>query len=204
MAEDVTQRLERLQRSIQAIVKDAMQRVPGELSAYILQFMEFTTSQKTQLGNRRVPPNTGNRIRTLYGNLTRAVTPGERGNISRVEVSGENLITAELGIDEKVKVQQGTRQGDLRYWKIHEFGGTIDHPGGTPYMVINGEARFVSNATAMKYAARGRQLKRTKAHSVTIKARPYLGPGFDDYMKDKAGYAGLIDDINTAIIDALE
>jgi len=205
MADAITERLDRLNRAILSIVKDAMQRVPLELSAYVLQNMTIGEQpRKTQLGNRRFDsPHGSNRLRTLYGNLTRAVTPGEPGNISRVEVNGANIITAELGIAEDTKVRQGKRTGTLRYWRIHEYGGTINHPGGTPYMVVKGQARFVSNATAAKYASRGRQLRRTKGHTISIPARPFLGPGLDQYMKDPAGYAGLIDKIETDIIDAL-
>lgn len=205
MADDATERLERLNRSILAIVKDAMQRVPEELSAYVLQNMTIGEQpRKTQLGNRRFDkPNTSNRLRTLYGNLTRAVQPGGPGNIARVEVNGANIIEASLGIAEDTKVRQGKRTGDLRYWRIHEYGGTVNSPGGTPYMVIKGEARFVSNATAAKYAARGRQLKRTKPHTIRIQARPFLEPGLQQYLNDPAGYRGLIDKIETDIIDAL-
>jgi len=64
------------------------------------------------------------------------------------------------------------------YAAIHEFGGTIQHPGGTAYFVKEGGlAVFVNNETAARYASRyGRELPRTKPHSITIPARPYLGP----------------------------
>lgn len=38
--------------------------------------------------------------------------------------------------------------GDVKYAGIHEFGGTINHPGGTPYIVTEAGAQFISKAAA--------------------------------------------------------
>lgn len=51
---------------------------------------------------------------------------------------------------------------------IHEFGATIQHPGGTPYTIDeNGLAHFVSKD-------KGEGLPKTKPHTITIPARSFL------------------------------
>lgn len=198
--EVITERLARLERDILAIVKSGAQTMPGAISAFVLDRMDYTQSKKAKGGRRVLPRNTGNRLRTLYGNLTRALTPGELGNISNVTTGGSKLVTVEFGFDENTKVKQGPRVGDLRYGLTHEYGDTIPHPGGTAYRVVNGKARFVSNEKAQAYYAKtGKQLPRTKAHTITIPARPYLRPGFKDFMDDPKGYAAFMDELVIAV-----
>lgn len=64
------------------------------------------------------------------------------------------------------------------YSAIHEFGGSINHPGGTAFFKgKEGDLIFVSNATAERYAAKhGRQMPRTKPHIIPMPARPFMGP----------------------------
>lgn len=63
------------------------------------------------------------------------------------------------------------------YAKIHEFGGTINHPGGTAYFVSSelGRAVFVSNASAM-----ADRLPRTRPHSIPMPERSYMRSGFEE------------------------
>lgn len=200
MSEIITERLARLERDILRIVKSGAQAIPGEMSEYVKDRMDFTQSKKAKRGRRVLPKNTGNRLRTLYGNLTRALTPGEKGNISKVTTGGSSLVTIEFGFDPTTKVKQGPRMGDLRYGLTHEYGDTIQHPGGTAYRVVKGKARFVSNEKAQAYYAKtGKELPRTKAHSITLPARPFLRPGFNDYMNDPKGYAAFIDQLIVAV-----
>lgn len=72
----------------------------------------------------------------------------------------------------RVMVQIGT---NVKYAAIHEYGGTIKHPGGTAYFVRDGKAVFISNA-----AAAGKNYPRTRAHSITMPARPFLRPAIKD------------------------
>lgn len=51
---------------------------------------------------------------------------------------------------------------------IHEFGATIDHPGGTPYMVTRDGVRFMPKS----YADSG--LRVTKPHKIKIPERSFL------------------------------
>lgn len=62
------------------------------------------------------------------------------------------------------------------YAKIHEFGGTINHPGGTAYFIKEGAgAVFVSNASAL-----ADRLPRTRPHAIPIPERSYMRSGFEE------------------------
>ncbi len=60
------------------------------------------------------------------------------------------------------------------YAAIHHFGGTIKHPGGTRFVIVNGEARFVKNSFV------GPVHGLTKAHPIPMPARPILGASKSD------------------------
>lgn len=64
------------------------------------------------------------------------------------------------------RVQIGTNKV---YAAIHQFGGTIKHPGGTRFVLIDGMARFVSNSLV------GPVSGVTKPHPIGMPARPMLG-----------------------------
>ena len=65
------------------------------------------------------------------------------------------------------------------YAAIQEFGGVINHPGGTPYFVgDSGVAYFVS-----KDSPGADKMAVTKAHQITLPARPYMAPAL---QKNKA------------------
>jgi len=62
--------------------------------------------------------------------------------------------------------------GNVPYAKIHEYGGTIHHPGGTAFFIsqlLGGRAFFVSNASALAAS-----LPRTKPHDIPIPERSYM------------------------------
>lgn len=59
-----------------------------------------------------------------------------------------------------------------RYGAIHEFGGVINHPGGTSYFRRpGGLAAWVGKASPL-----ARLLPKTKPHQIRIPARPYVRP----------------------------
>jgi phage gpG-like protein len=60
--------------------------------------------------------------------------------------------------------------GDVKYAAIHEFGGIIQHPGGTAYMMVAGRATFVSNLVAETAAIAGR----TRPHAIEMPERSFL------------------------------
>jgi len=58
------------------------------------------------------------------------------------------------------------------YSRIQQEGGTINHPGGTPYIILGkGLARFIKKSSVDKQK---KKVKYTKAHKITLPARPYL------------------------------
>ncbi len=71
-------------------------------------------------------------------------------------------------------------RSEAPYAKIQEFGGTFEHPGGTPYFMRDGKPVFVSN----KGQGAFHNLPRTKPHSITLPARPYMRPARDKKRKD--------------------
>lgn len=79
---------------------------------------------------------------------------------------------------------------NLPYSAIHQFGGTIKHPGGTRYQVIGtGMAVFVSNAF------NGPTTGVTKAHDIPIPARPYMPMDEDGNLQPEASVA-IFDDVD--------
>lgn len=79
----------------------------------------------------------------------------------------------------KLKWAFGT---NLDYARIHELGGTINHPGGTAYKIVGpGKAAFVSNANATA------NMKRTKPHPIVMPARPFLRPVINTKKKQMQG-----------------
>ncbi len=79
-------------------------------------------------------------------------------------------ITARSGDD---YVEYGTNrvQGAI----LH-YGGDIDHPGGTPYIVIGGRAKFLRKDG--EYPA---GVKFTRPHTITLPPRPYLVVQDEDF-----------------------
>lgn len=73
---------------------------------------------------------------------------------------------------------------NVEYARIHEFGGTIAHPGGTHYFIgKDGMAVFVSEKKGLQMALEGKKLGRTKPHNITLPARPYLRPSLNNNKK---------------------
>ena len=73
------------------------------------------------------------------------------------------------------KAKVGT---NVKYAKIHEYGGKIDHPGGTAYFPTEkGQVRFISNK-----AAAGHNYPRTQAHKIKIPPRPFLRPAVNQEL----------------------
>ncbi len=83
--------------------------------------------------------------------------------------------------------------GNIPYAAIHEYGGIIHHPGGTPYFIegLTGMAVFVSIAAALN-----RNLPVTRAHDIPIPERSYMRTGLAD-MK-----TAIIDGMSEAVGEA--
>ena len=106
--------------------------------------------------------NTGERIRRITGLLFKSLDRNGAGNIYEMKQT-----------DTGFTVTYGSR---VPYARIHEYGGTIRHPGGTPYFIKNGELIFVRKRNPI--AAR---LPKTKPHPIRIPARPYLTPALREF-----------------------
>lgn len=128
-----------------AWLEDLPNRVRAELvrqmrtDAYDLKTYIVTTKLSGQVLNRRT------------GNLAGAVN-------FRVE---EN----EGGVSGIVAISRAA----VPYAAIHEYGGTIKHPGGTAYMVGDWGSIFIANARSIAAS-----LPRTRPHSIPMPARSYM------------------------------
>jgi len=61
----------------------------------------------------------------------------------------------------------------VRYGAIHEFGGTIHHPGGTAYWIdASGMMRFVSNDMASR--VHSGEFPRTRPHDIVMPERSFM------------------------------
>lgn len=68
------------------------------------------------------------------------------------------------------------------YARIHQEGGVIRHPGGTPY-ILTPFARFISLSKAKELESLGKKVRYTKAHNITMPPRPFIVLTEDD-MRD--------------------
>lgn len=66
---------------------------------------------------------------------------------------------------------------NVEYARIHEFGGTINHPGGTAYIMIDGRFQPVRNENAKPW------MRRTKPHAINMPARPFMRPALRNNAK---------------------
>jgi hypothetical protein len=85
--------------------------------------------------------------------------------------------TAEFSTDTNLSAGAGGGAG-VKYAKIHEYGGTIHHPGGTAFFIdqaMGGRAVFVSNASAMAAS-----LPRTQPHDIPMPERSYMRSGLQE------------------------
>lgn len=95
-------------------------------------------------------------------------------NRSTVLEGSIDVVDYAAEVAEGVKGSWGSR--DVEYALAHELGATIEHPGGTAYMIgDDGKAVFVSNDSPA-----AAELPRTKPHQIVLPARPYLRPAADE------------------------
>ena len=66
------------------------------------------------------------------------------------------------------------------YAAAHQFGVTFTHPGGTPYIVLEDGAHFISKKKADELESEGRSVKFTGPHQITIPPRPPIVLTEDD------------------------
>lgn len=75
-----------------------------------------------------------------------------------------------------IRVSAGTP-----YSAIHQYGGVINHPGGTPYWVGKDKTpKYMSKSKAKELIQKGKTVKYTQPHTITVPPRPYLTLTQDD------------------------
>lgn len=103
--------------------------------------------------------------RNIYRASAPGTPPGWRtGTLARSIVSGKSGF---------LRYKIGT---NLEYARIHELGGTINHPGGTFYTIGPNGAVFLGADKAAQVRQRGGFVGRTRPHPITMPPRPFLVP----------------------------
>jgi phage gpG-like protein len=103
--------------------------------------------------------------RNVYRSSPPGTPPGWRtGRLAR------SITTQRAGA---LRYQIGT---NLEYAAIHEFGGTINHPGGTFYVMFGGVPTFIKKSQVNSLRRRGLFVGQTSAHAIQMPRRPFLIP----------------------------
>lgn len=104
---------------------------------------------------------------------------GKKVNIGSLEnliKSASKKYSIRVGIigEKATQIHEGTNLTNAQLGAAHEFGATINNPGGQPYIILeNGQARFVKkDSEAGRKAIREGRV--TKPHTITLPARSFL------------------------------
>lgn len=109
--------------------------------------------------------------------ITTGSVSGKSHKPSRAETPPNNdtgVLASHIFVRQKKPLNAQVRS-EAVYARIQEFGGTIQHPGGTPYFMRDGKPVFVSNSGAGAFHG----LPKTKPHEIVLPSRPYLRPARD-------------------------
>lgn len=132
--------------------------MPASVNLSLMKAMTVLTIKlKDNIINNKL---SGQVLNKISGNLIRSIQQTVTGNSYQVKGS---VFSA----------------GDVKYAAIHEYGGTIQHPGGTAYIIDSKTkmAVFISNA-----AAEGKNYPRTAAHEITMPERSYMRTAFAEFQ----------------------
>ena len=106
-----------------------------------------------------------------------------------IRLTDQGFVTVGIQGAEAQKTHEGGLT-NVQLGNVHEYGATIQHPGGTPYLrgptAGPGQARFISKATADGLP---RAVPVTKAHEITIPERSFMRATLD---ANRSKYADLI------------
>lgn len=86
-------------------------------------------------------------------------------------------------VEENSGVTTGTvfiSPSQVPYAGVHEFGGTIKHPGGTAYSISSAGSRFIPNSDDRVGILRTLGYV-TKAHDIPMPERSYMRSGLKDF-----------------------
>ena len=162
-----------LKTALPKIMKRAMQDAQIAVAGYIGANMATRAvsaayrsgASDTPFANstNRNPAKGEGTLRVASGRLFKSFQTGKEGNIAEVSIV-EGAATLKIG-------------SSVPYAAIHEYGGAVANPGGTPYMIVDGgRVLFLKKGDP-------RGIGTTKAHSITIPARPYLAPALAQFEK---------------------
>lgn len=167
---DIAAKLSDLLKRVPNIVADAVKAMPYKFGDYVGLHMGVENRNPAY-------PHSNASLFVKSGALLRAVSvPGSPGYGTKVKKE-KGVYKLVVGIDEDV----------IPYAMIHEYGGTIEHPGGTPYMIVEGgKAVFLKKGD-------DRAIGKTKPHDIKIEARPYIAPAMKEFSEDGAGLQGVFD-----------
>lgn len=105
-------------------------------------------------------------------------TPGSPPGVRTNRLKGS---IASVKTGKKMQRKVGT---NVEYARIQEFGGTINHPGGTHYIMTDDGPRFLRDEKALEMKLEGKFVGVTKPHPITLPPRPFMAPGL---RNSKAG-----------------
>lgn len=157
--------------NLKAKARDVLKQAPYMMQAYIGTNMTRTSAASAARG---LGPNRTTRLRLVTGNLFQSFAPNNPNNVTEFSESGD-VVTMAYG-------------SKVVYAAIHEYGGTIRHPGSNKWQVF----RIGNKTIYTSY---------TKPHNITIPKRPYLAPAVEK-MKSE-GYDILIRKIKYEVLKEL-
>lgn len=114
-------------------IKAMLQRAPLRINPYVVEnFTKIAAKPSTARGSKGLRksrtgsfywnvPNPTKKLRRLYGNLLRAVTPGEKGNVAKTEIKA-GVVELTFSFDSATTVQAGKRSTTLLYGERWEKG----------------------------------------------------------------------------------
>ena len=124
----ISRALRELRGAVLPLVKGyLLQQGAVALSEYYNRYLQPNTKPDRKSKKTKAlyysQPNTTDRLRTLYGNIQRAITPDGRnkGNITEIETTRTEVVLSS-GIDLDAKVKAGPYQTTLFYAQVHELG----------------------------------------------------------------------------------
>lgn len=117
-------KLDDLEKAILREIKNLVDRAPLEISARVSDFLMSPSYKKglkkSKNGNLYYSePNTGTRLRSLYGNIRRAITIGKTGNYKSVTYKN-GYFYVDFGYNPDTVVQAGNKTTTLKYAAMHE------------------------------------------------------------------------------------
>ncbi len=140
-----------------------------------------------KIGLKRITPEIEQALRPVIETVAELVQRDAQVSITNGAVSGKNHVPSAPGTPpnndsgdlangitvERVNALRCRVVSTAPHAAIQELGGTINHPGGTPYFIgSDGKAVFVSKQGAGAFHG----LPVTKPHTITLPERPYMRP----------------------------